>query len=686
MRHFASEIIMEHDGDDVVTKDKGMFVEDEVKEEEEEETQLPIRSNNNALIYEATLAQISKFRSSLLYESDSPEEAEKDVSPEVVEKDDSSSNTNIVPMLSNDSQSEHTPVENAATLKKLPSLTMPRTKSDLDRGRHLVGLEVREVRPHQQIIIDYRDASSEEENFGGQLLMRPLRIRYLLSDDTNNDAVLDTDAKNMSSVLENNNNNLQLLSSLIDTSFNRTVNLWSQALSLPPVMSNIFPTVKTCGGARIPKLHTKNGVEHADIVIYVSGDNTFCGGALMHSAVCDFDQNMRPLVANINICIKNIPTTAATALPDDHGVHPIPTQVLNEYDGYIATETARLLGASTSLFRHYQNPDTDAPYGSSEKHTSCVDGTRETISVPNIISEDVDSNSGRVYYEIRTPKVIEVVRNHFDCMTLTGARLEMKKGGLGCFGGFLDQRLFFGEQISGFQVVQAKNQGAAISPLTLALLEDSSWYVANYTVSTETPFGRGGGCQFASGVCAVDDVGAVQVSTHGKGFHCAEIGKTGCDVSHSFKAKCDLLHSVAMVSTLQSPTNQVCPMHIRGAIDCAGASDSFLALPGEVYGKSSKCFLTDEGQPMCLQGTCNEEKQSIDFYYEDEVFTCRHDGQIIDTKKGLRIECPRIAAVCPSLICPSNCAGRGVCDEDREGKHTCICDDPFDDTPGCWGS
>ncbi len=38
-----------------------------------------------------------------------------------------------------------------------------------------------------------------------------------------------------------------------------------------------------------------------------------------------------------------------------------------------------------------------------------------------------------------------------------------------------------------------------------------------------------------------------------------------------------------------------------------------------------------------------------------------------------------------SLSCPSNCSGRGVCDEDSDGNHVCICDDPFDNSPGCWG-
>lgn len=161
--------------------------------------------------------------------------------------------------------------------------------------------------------------------------------------------------------------------------------------------------------------------------------------------------------------------------------------------------------------------------------------------MPNIIHEDTDTVSEHSSFEIRTPKVVEVVRNHFDCMTITGARLEHKKGGIGCFGGFLDDHIFYSEQATGFQA--ADTRGPVISPLTLALLEDSSWYVANYQASTETPFGRGAGCQFARGGCA-SEVNDVYESKPNKGFHCSEIGELGCDMSHSYKAKCDMIDAM----------------------------------------------------------------------------------------------------------------------------------------------
>lgn len=282
-----------------------------------------------------------------------------------------------------------------------------RTDADLDNGRYLVGLEMRDIKVHQQIILDYKDT-----NEFGEKRLEPLRIKFIPSDGDNSD---------------------QLLPLLLENAFKESSKLWSSALSLVPVAGRILPSLDTCGSASIPLEDREKGVNGADVLIYISSDNRFCGGASMHSAVCDFDQNMRPLVGNINICTKNIPTENTEADTDAETISP---STMDRYTSYITTETGRVLGASTSFFRHYKNPDTSIAYGTTEKTVNCVDGTKETIEVPNMISEF--ESAGEVSYEIKTPKVIEVVRNHFDCMTLTGAKLESNKGSTSCFGGFLD--------------------------------------------------------------------------------------------------------------------------------------------------------------------------------------------------------------------------------------------------------
>jgi hypothetical protein len=145
---------------------------------------------------------------------------------------------------------------------------LERSKSDLDRGRYLVGLEVRDIQSHQQVLVDYNSPND------GNSKRRPLRVKYSLAQDAG----------------EATANQLEVLSQLMETSFATAADLWSQALRINPVPHNIIPTVETCGAATVPAFDRESGVEDADIVIYVSSNDRFCGGALMYSAVCDFDQ------------------------------------------------------------------------------------------------------------------------------------------------------------------------------------------------------------------------------------------------------------------------------------------------------------------------------------------------------------------------------------------------------------
>jgi hypothetical protein len=59
-----------------------------------------------------------------------------------------------------------------------------------------------------------------------------------------------------------------------------------------------------------------------------------------------------------------------------------------------------------------------------------------------------------------------------------------------------------------------------ISPLTLALLEDSGWYKGNYSATEISPFGHAAGCPFVEEDCIVD---GGDVPSYSKGFFCNEL-------------------------------------------------------------------------------------------------------------------------------------------------------------------
>lgn len=94
-------------------------------------------------------------------------------------------------------------------------------------------------------------------------------------------------------------------------------------------------------------------------------------------------------------------------------------------------EIGHILGISTSNFEHYRKPNGE-PWGTTERTVACADGDEETFDVPNILTE-VDG-----IWEITSLTVQQVVRNQFDCQSLTGARLENQSSS-NCFSSHLDE-------------------------------------------------------------------------------------------------------------------------------------------------------------------------------------------------------------------------------------------------------
>ena len=78
----------------------------------------------------------------------------------------------------------------------------------------------------------------------------------------------------------------------------------------------------------------------------------------------------------------------------------------------------------------------------------------------------------RTVYLMVTPRVVHAVREHFACATLEGAELE-DQGGDGTAFTHWEKRIFQNEAMTG----TVHTAQPAYSMITLALLEDSGWYV-----------------------------------------------------------------------------------------------------------------------------------------------------------------------------------------------------------------
>ena len=98
----------------------------------------------------------------------------------------------------------------------------------------------------------------------------------------------------------------------------RTAKFWSQALAVVPVAGNLristgeLDNREYCGDyefTRVPSEHISDGLEGADLVLYVSGtpSSRFCSFQTLAVAVaCNFDQFDRPTAGAINVCLSTV--------------------------------------------------------------------------------------------------------------------------------------------------------------------------------------------------------------------------------------------------------------------------------------------------------------------------------------------------------------------------------------------
>jgi hypothetical protein len=373
-------------------------------------------------------------------------------------------------------------------------------------------------------------------------------------------------------------------------------------------------------------------------------------------------------------------------------------------------EFSHILGVTPHDFVYFYDSASGAPRSPQPKLliVDCVSGQREQLYLPykSTVRERTDRH-GKRYYEVTLPTVRQVVRNQFNCQSLTGAPLENQVDGAGadhCFGSHFEERLFFHQGIGNVQEI--------MSPLTLALLQDSGWYLPNYRVAKLNPYGYGAGCTFVEEDCVQDG----KVPTFGEAYFCnakATVnnhsidGVYGCDPNYSQIGLCDLV-DYAEVGGTPPPTKfqyfpgkstfgslmtnaDYCPTYTMKATSCRDIESSLElpSLPDSVnaiqsHSAHSRCFPTfGSARPICLDVTCDSANQAVRVVTANGTsVSCNKSGDIVMLPgTNVQIKCPPLAAICPEFSCPANCAGRGICDF---SSSRCICDDANDRSSGCF--
>lgn len=235
------------------------------------------------------------------------------------------------------------------------------------------------------------------------------------------------------------------------------------------------------------------GVHDADFVLYVSALETErCkrGLTVAYASHCQQESALdRPVAGHANFCPGELSTNYRDV-----------ASVLST----VKHEMLHALGFSASLFAFYRDdngeplterrPDTGNPPLDEELQIhKWSERVVKNITRPKWMIRG--GHMARTFHMVVTPRVVKEVREHFNCSTLEGAELE-DQGGDGTALTHWEKRVFENEAMTG-----THTQNSAFSRITFAMLEDTGWYRADYSLAQPLDWGRGLGCDFVTTSC-----------------------------------------------------------------------------------------------------------------------------------------------------------------------------------------
>ncbi|XP_032455411.1 leishmanolysin-like peptidase isoform X4 [Nasonia vitripennis] len=279
------------------------------------------------------------------------------------------------------------------------------------------------------------------------------------------------------------------------------------------------------------------GINGADFVFYVSAMSTErCkkGLTVAYAAHCQQEAALdRPIAGHANLCPESISTKP---------------QELETLLSTVKHEILHALGFSVSLYAFYRDDRGEPRTKRTETGKPFLNTTLQTHqwsenTIRTVIRHSWQVHGGsvrRAMQMIVTPRVRAEVRAHFDCRDLEGAELE-DQGEDGTALTHWEKRVFENEAMTG-----THTQNPVYSRITLALMEDTGWYSANYSMAQELGWGRKLGCDFAMKSCK-EWIVAKSSKFSGRSIHpfCNKVKRdplqTECTDDRSSVALCNLV-------------------------------------------------------------------------------------------------------------------------------------------------
>jgi len=472
----------------------------------------------------------------------------------------------------------------------------------------------------------------------------------------------------------------------------------------------------------IPDAWMNPGLSDVDLVMFISsfetlGNQNLCKSdsglsTLAVSSPCNLESTSdRPVVGFANICLdaNTLGITNGKVNPED----------ILMMEDIVQHELTHVMGLNSALYKYYRSAFDNSPltprrgglFGSQQsfntKTFECVNGqsskVMDNISENTLVfkEENVRVANNQVvkrgYYEMVLPTVTQVARNQFNCQSLTGARIENQPTSNDCIGSHFDERYFFDDIMSALYDEHA----AYFSPLVLAMLEDTGWYLSDFEKAENPAFGLGRGCGFVKKECLIDG----NIPNYSKGYFCNKIENTQyCGPSHHYRAKCDLMRNqnpgrVYFPPNLSDLGPQFthadwCPMIVNSQVSCDNEQATKIDAI-EVFDSASRCMNVEMSNgaltALCVRAYCDQKSNNFVFNIGTSTYICGigDEGKMMPVtagNKSYRFICPPLTQACPDFFCPGMCSGKGTCVWKEDGNASCECFDATDTTPGCFKS
>ncbi|KAF8276142.1 putative surface protease GP63 [Trypanosoma cruzi] len=370
-----------------------------------------------------------------------------------------------------------------------------------------------------------------------------------------------------------------------------------------------------CAQFTIPSSHHTEGVSGADMYLYASAGSTK-GSSVAWATSCSHLADGRPVAGAVN------------------------------YDPSFVTDSEYSVRVSAHEIAH------------------ALGFIVRIMNERNMLKEVKGVRGKAAVVQVSSPKTVEKTREHFNCMSATGMELE-DEGGSGTASSHWKRRNAKDELMAGVSGI------GYYTALTMAALEDTGFYKANWGKEEPMSWGNNSGCALLTEKCVINGV-----TKYPEMFCTAESRLLLCTSDRLGLGHCTIeLYDAPLPPQFQYFSNpkiggapntlmDFCPyIELHEITKCSNGNKALMR--GSRVGPKSKCLKGDgladsEGfiGDVCAEVSCKKGEVSVRYLGDDTWRQCPEGSSI--TPAGLftggRILCPKYDDVCTVI---DACRGGG---------------------------